>query len=138
VPEPEDVLPDGGPCPQELIVATELQNRFVAISDGFPVEIEAGPQGGWHVWVSARTTGLPRRGTLSWVLRSGSTVLSEPLSLHLDDSVDRIACGWEHRKAALTFAVIGEPWRGKSAELEARWEEFGGTPLIVKRGVTLR
>ena len=33
--------------------------RFEALEDGQEVELVAGAQGGWHVWISLRTQGIP-------------------------------------------------------------------------------
>lgn len=142
VPEPEGdagTLPDGGPCPRGLVLGTEsAQSSFVALTDGAPLEIHRGPQGGWHVFVSTQATSLPRTGTLSYVLRSSSAVVSAPLRLELADLViEDISCGWERRNDALVFSQMGEPYRGAPGELEVTLERFGSAPVTVKRSVSL-
>ena len=141
VPEPEGdagTLPDGGPCPKALVLGTEADGGFVALSDGAPLKINAGPQGGWHVWVSTEATALPRTGALSYVLRSSSMVVSAPLRLELDNIViEDITCGWSRRNDALVFNQMGEPFRGMSGELEVTFESPGSAPTTVKRNVSL-
>lgn len=140
-PEPEDwdggVLPDGGLCPQELVVTTLDGGSFTILGANDPLVIEAGPQGGWHVWVGAHTTGLPPFGTLNWTLKSGAGSIADPLSMRVRDAATQTACGWDVSYGRLGFAVNGEPWRGRTAELEARWEATGREPLVVKRTVRL-
>lgn len=142
-PEPEldgGTWPDGGPCPRELVLGTESEAReFVALSDGAELEINAGPQGGWHVWVSVQARATRQSGTLSYVLRSGTQVLSAPLRIELGDAfLEPIACGWERRSDALTFENSGEPWRGQLGEVQMTLESFGTTPSVVKKNVVLR
>lgn len=142
-PEPvEDAgtLPDGGPCPKELVLGTETELReFVTMTEGSDLKINAGPQGGWHVWVSVRATAWSRTGTLSYVLRSGGMVVSAPLRIDLGEAfLDSITCGWERRSDALTFTGVGENFRGAGGEVEMTYEAFGVAPTVVKRGVILR
>jgi hypothetical protein len=141
VPEPEGdagTLPDGGPCPKALVLGTEVDGGFVALTDGAPLKINAGPQGGWHVWVSTEATALSHSGSLSYVLRSSSMVVSAPLRLELDNIViEDITCGWSRRSDALVFNQMGEPFRGMSGELEVTFESPGSAPTTVKRTVSL-
>jgi hypothetical protein len=138
IPVPEidgGTLPDGGPCPKELVLGTEIDGHdFQALVDGADLKINQGPQGGWHVWVSVRATAMASSGTLSYVLRSSTQqVLSAPLRIDLTMSpVDSITCGWERRTDALVFMNDGEPFRGTTGELELSY----GT-LTVKRSVRL-
>lgn len=44
--------------------------RFVPVTDGQEVPLVRGAQGGWHLWVSARATGLDS-GTASLVIEHG-------------------------------------------------------------------
>jgi hypothetical protein len=142
-PEPEidaGTQPDGGACTKALVLGTETDARtFDALSDGSQLMIQRGPQGGWHVWVSVRASAMPQSGTLSYVLRSSSAVVSAPLRLELANLVlNPITCGWERRNDALTFEDSGETFRGSSGELELRFESPGFTPQVVKRAVQLR
>jgi hypothetical protein len=139
VPEPvEDAgtLPDGGACQKELVLGTETDLRqFVPISEGSDLKINAGPQGGWHVWVSVRASAWPRTGTLTYTLRSGGGAVSSPLRIDLGEAfLDSITCGWERRSDALTFNVVGENFRGAAGEVEMTYEAFGAAPTTVKRG----
>ncbi len=140
-------LPDGGPCPLELDLGTELlprdggyQREFSSLRDGGALEIIFGPQGGRHVWVSARASGLPRTGTLTWVLRSNGAQYG-PLRLVLtrnEPGYYPITCGWDHRNNALVLPDTGAPSGGEAAELEATWSEFGSAPVVVTTPVQLR
>lgn len=143
VPEPEldaGTLPDGGPCVRALLLGTESEtHEFRALVDGADLEINAGPQGGWHVWVSVQASAVPRYGALSYVLRAGNEVVSAPLRIELSGApLDTIACGWERRTDALVFQSSGEPYRGMTGQLEVSWESFGASPITVKRSVTLK
>ena len=137
VPEPEV---DGGACSKQLVLGTESETQqFVSLVDGADLRINAGPQGGWHVWVSVKASATSRAGTLSYVLRSGAQVLSEPLRIDLSRAIlDPIDCGWERRSDALVFMGSGEPWRGTTGELEMNFEVAGKAPVVVKRSVALR
>ena len=142
-PEPEfdgGTWPDGGPCPTELVLGTESETRaFVVLSEGSDLKINQGPQGGWHVWVSVQARSTRQSGTLSYVLRGGSQVLSAPLRIELAQAqLEPIGCGWERRSDALTFSDSGEPWRGQVGEVELRLESFGASPVVVTRRVLLR
>jgi hypothetical protein len=142
VPEPEEdggTRADGGACPTELVLGTEaVDGGFSPLPDGAPLKIHSGPQGGWHVFVSVNALTLPRTGTVSYVLRSGSSVVSAPLQLELVNLViEPIECGWERRSDALTFNTVAEPYRGATGELEVRLETFGASPVVVKRAVAL-
>ncbi len=143
VPEPEidgGTLADGGACPKQFVLGTETQTQaFSALTDGSEVTIIRGFQGGNHVWVSVQANSMPKTGTLSYVLRSNSVVVSAPLRIDLGEAIlDPITCGWERRSDALTFESSGEPFRGATGEIELRWESFGATPVVVKRSVQLK
>jgi hypothetical protein len=143
MPEPlfdAGTLPDGGPCLRELVLGTETDVReFRALVDGADLRIIAGPQGGWHVWVSVQASALPRSGVLTYVLRSGNAVVAGPLRIDLQNApIDSITCGWERRSDALTFQSSGEPFRGLGGQLEVTWESFGSTPITLKRSVVLQ
>lgn len=140
-------LPDGGPCPLELDLGTEVlpldggyQREFSSLRDGGALEIIFGPQGGRHVWVSARAFGLPRSGTLTWVLRTDVAQYG-PLQRVLtrdEPGYYPVTCGWAHRNNQLVLPDTGAPSGGAPAELEATWSEFGSAPVVVTAPVQLR
>lgn len=136
-------LPDGGACPVELVIGTEdleaSPRAFRPLTDGGTLEIIAGPQGGWHVWVSVRSTGRAPTGVLRWALRGDGATLTRGATQDLAQlGVERISCGWEQRMTGLPFDASGEPWRGRTAVLEASWEPaFGVAPVVVRSAVQL-
>lgn len=49
------------------VVIGQGESAFAPLSDGEVVPIEAGPQGGHHVWLALRVNGLPQMGTFMTV-----------------------------------------------------------------------
>lgn len=141
-------LPDGGACPLSLELGTEVlpsdggfQREFSSLADGGSAEIIFGPQGGRHVWVSVRASGLPRTGTLTWVLRSGGVQLGTPLELVLTRTAsgyEAIPCGWERRSDAYVLSDTAGVTTGVTAELDATWSQFGSAPIVSKVNAELR
>lgn len=60
--------PGGEP---EVIVG-EGQGNYLSIDEGATLQVEAGPQGGYHVWIAARLKNLTASGSVTTV--SGSFV----------------------------------------------------------------
>lgn len=49
---------------QPLVVVGEGRDAYAPLAEGAVMPIEAGPQGGHHVWVALRTKGLGSRGSV--------------------------------------------------------------------------
>lgn len=66
--------PGGAP---EVILG-EGQSDFHAVADGDVLQVEAGPQGGYHVWVAARLKNLTQSGSITTVSGRFPTLDYEP------------------------------------------------------------
>lgn len=77
---PPDDLPDyyptwagsggGGPCEpggESEVILGEGQSDYHALDEADVVQVEAGPQGGYHVWIAARLKNLSQSGSLTLV-----------------------------------------------------------------------
>ena len=62
--DPNDVCMDGGTPSVQVGVG---QSDFFAVDDYAVAQVEAGPQGGHHVWVAARLKNLTQSGSITEV-----------------------------------------------------------------------
>ena len=124
----------------ELEVGTGTTS-FVPLSPGDSLEIVAGPQGGWHVDVSALFSGISPDGAIvRYSVVDGDTSLSFP-SAYRVFSTGLIAQGdaWLHlgRFAQLDIATAAEAV-GRDVALRVTIEpESGGVVATDERDVTL-
>ena len=125
--------PDAGACGEAFIPGTTdtPDAGFVAFVEGQDVEVHAGPQGGFHVFVGVETTGLARAGKLNWSL--GSTAGVELATRTLDVStllLEDVPCGWARRRDVLVFSRTDEvpQVRGVPAQLSLSIDVTGATP----------
>ena len=112
--------------------------RFEPLEDGQPVELVAGVQGGWHVWISLRVSDLGR----------------DPRPIHLtiqpsDESAEademRIALPFDPPRDDGTRQLVGYTgivsnpscWVGELVRLRATMELPAGEVLVAERDVTL-
>lgn len=58
-----DVCKPGGGEP--IVVVGEGQGDYLPLDDGTVVQVEAGPQGGYHVWIAVRMKHLLRSGSIT-------------------------------------------------------------------------
>lgn len=103
---PMPAAPDAGGCAVQVTMGTvdEADGGFVALADGAPLTVHAGPQGGYHVFVGVEARGLPRSGLLTWTLSSsgGLTLATRALDVSTVLLEDR-PCGWARPRDALVF-----------------------------------
>ncbi len=76
--------PGGEP---EVIVG-EGQGNYLEIEDGAELQVEAGPQGGYHVWIAARLKNLTASGSVTTVSGSFVNLDYEPAPVSLVFSFD--------------------------------------------------
>lgn len=60
----EDVCSDGG---EPVVLIGQGQADYLPLQQGETLQVEAGPQGGYHVWISARLKNLRQSGTVTEV-----------------------------------------------------------------------
>ncbi len=132
---PRPSVPDAGGCVESLTPGTTdtPDAGFVAFVDGQEVEVHAGPQGGFHVFVGVETSGRPRAGTLTWTLRSTAGV--ELAARTLDVSgllLEDLSCGWARRRDVLIFSRTDEvpQYRGVPAQLGLSVDVTGSAPRV--------
>jgi hypothetical protein len=119
----QGTAPDAGPevrYVEPRIVAGAGLSAFMALADGDPVEIIAGPQGGWHLDLGARIEGVPAMGLLRYTLRNDAGVV---VSLPAEYAVD-----------PARVMPSGEGWTrvGDRAVLDVRSpDEVSGRPLTL-------
>lgn len=131
-----EALPDGGPCSRAIEVGIHTtQGTFEPLVDGGRLTVERGAQGGVHVFLSVRASGLPTRGELRWSLRSADLQLTDQWVRELSCSVERAACGWERRNEFFLLSTFD--WIGRDATLEVRWETDGEPPVTLVRAVRM-
>jgi hypothetical protein len=93
------------PCPVALRPATRsADGGFELLADGHALEIELGPQGGFHVFVGLEADGLGPTGTITWTLRADEGRVLATRSLGLEGLVlEDTPCGWRRRRDLLIF-----------------------------------
>ena len=130
---PMPAPPDAGGCVETFTPgSTDTPDAgFVAFVEGQDVEVHAGPQGGFHVFVGVETSGLPRMGTLNWRLHSTAGI--ELAARTLDVStllLDDVPCGWARRRDVLIFTRTEEvdTYRGVPAQLGLTLDVAGAAP----------
>lgn len=130
---PMPAPPDAGGCVETFTPgSTDTPDAgFVAFVEGQDVEVHAGPQGGFHVFVGVETSGLPRMGTLNWRLHSTAGI--ELAARTLDVStllLDDVPCGWARRRDVLIFTRTEEvdTYRGVPAQLGLTLDVAGAPP----------
>ena len=130
---PTPAQPDAGSCLEAFTPgSTDTPDAgFVAFVEGQDIEVHAGPQGGFHVFVGVETSGLPRVGTLNWRLHSTAGV--ELAARTLDVSallLDDVACGWARRRDVLIFTRTEEvpQYRDVPAQLGLTLDVPGAAP----------
>ena len=97
------------PVEPSLTLGTGL-TAFQPLEDGDEVALIYGPQGGWHVDVALRTTGIDADGL---VLRTGAfldgTPLAYPLESELrEDWVLPLEDGWERLGDRVVFDIAAD------------------------------
>lgn len=130
---PMPATPDAGGCVAAFTPgSTDTPDAgFVAFVEGQDIEVHAGPQGGFHVFVGVETSGLPRMGTLNWRLHSTAGI--ELAARTLDVSallLDDVPCGWARRRDVLIFTRTEEvdTYRGVPAQLGMTLDVAGAAP----------
>jgi len=130
---PMPSIPDAGGCVESFIAGTTdtPDAGFGAFIEGQDVEVHAGPQGGFHVFVGVETSGLARTGKLRWSLHSVAGV--ELATRTLDVStllLDDVPCGWARRRDVLIFGRTDEvpQYRGVPAQLGLTLDVTGAAP----------
>lgn len=75
---PDACKPLGGGAP--TVVVGRGQADYLPMEDGEVAQVEAGPQGGFHIWVAIRTKNLTQSGSITEVLGSfvDVTAATEP------------------------------------------------------------
>lgn len=128
------------------LTVSEGMGPFRALSDGDALASESGPQGGEHVWVSLRTTGLdPGAYALVGDDRPGPKAL---VGLYDDlgaeqgfGSIARVPWEGDAAQAETTDlqVFLSYEWpRGGEVELVAEAEDACGTTVTHRVRVTLR
>jgi hypothetical protein len=116
--------PPSPPCPVELLVG-DGQQPFRAREDGDVAPIIHGPQGGFHLDVSLRATGLPSPWEVELLaVEPGGVVVSEQHLSIAPAPVDRCTADLEHTIALLDVHELsdddpGEVLAGQTLTLEA-------------------
>ncbi len=130
---PRPSVPDAGGCVEAFTPGTTdtPDAGFVAFGEGHEVEVHAGPQGGFHIFVGVETSALPRTGKLTWTLHSTAGV--ELAARTLDVSallLEDLACGWARRRDVLIFSRTDEvpQYRGVPAQLGLTIDVAGFSP----------
>lgn len=130
---PPSSVPDAGGCVESLIPGTTdtPDAGFAPFVDGQDVEVHAGPQGGFHVFVGVETSGLARTGKLNWSLHSTAGVELAARTLEVSTLLlEDVACGWARRRDVLIFTRTDEvdQYRGAPAQLSLSLEVAGAAP----------
>lgn len=74
------------------------------MDDLHPLDLELGPQGGFHVFVGLEADGLGRNGAIEWSLRADDGRVLATRSLGLEGLVlEETPCGWRRRRDLLIF-----------------------------------
>ena len=83
--EPYDRCKPGG---EPEVIVGEGQGNYLEIEDGAELQVEAGPQGGYHVWIAARLKNLTASGSVTTVSGSFVDLDYEPSPVSLVFSFD--------------------------------------------------
>jgi len=124
-PPPSD--PDAGfigdAGPPELSLGTG-ESTFVPLMNGDEVELIHGPQGGWHVVVSARMSGVDPDGAVLVIeVLSGEEILARVSIALLARRLDRDGPSYFKLNNLLIFDVAGpDEIADREVTLRARWE----------------
>ncbi|MGF1467846.1 MAG: hypothetical protein ACFCGT_17135 [Sandaracinaceae bacterium] len=108
--------------------------RFQELQDGDQVDLVRGAQGGWHVWLSLRTLGLPGQeaSLLIGMERADGTRPPDETQVDIrlglpNDDGERLMLGWP--------AIVAEPgcYVGRLVRLSVRLAADNGAVLTDER-----
>jgi hypothetical protein len=138
-PDDPDVGFIGDAGPPELEVGTG-DGAFVALSNGDSLELIHGPQGGWHVIVSARMSGVELDGAqlvIEVIAGDGAEVLARVSLALLERRLDREGPSYFKLNNFLIFDVAGpSEIADRDVVIRARLEA-GGLVLEDERSATV-
>jgi hypothetical protein len=140
-----DPTPDVDPCKlagqSPTVVVGIGQDEYAALSEGATMPVEAGPQGGHHIWVALRTMGLGARGT---IISITGRVDSIPATIGPFDTIFQLeptADGWcevSGIRFQIDQALSVDQLDGRMMQLTARLRDKVGASAEETRGVVLR
>ncbi|WP_437777233.1 hypothetical protein [Sorangium sp. So ce1097] len=135
---PDPCKPDGGGAP--VVVVGEGQGDYFPLEDLDEVQVEAGPQGGYHVFIAIRIKNLRRSGSMtvvSGVVPELDTTI-EPLRVIFTLDPDE---GGFCKLSGLRFRLDGErtieELLGKVVDIEVTVTDTDGDTGTGRRRVTL-
>ena len=96
---PEGPLPDPLPGALEIGTVTGVDGSgFAAVADGTELTLTPGAQGGFHIWVNVRVSGLVGEHYLEWDARrvADDVLVSRAIPQYLDVSETAMEDWWEN------------------------------------------
>jgi len=128
---------DAGACAASLTLGTTASDGgFVPLMNGLELEVVRGAQGGFHVFVAAEVSGLPKLGALEWGLQSmsGQSLASRSLEVSAL-RLEEVPCGWRRPRDLLIFDDTDQVpmLRGVPATLKGSLQGLEASFTIVPR-----
>lgn len=104
-PEPD---PDPEPVPGLLEIGTAIGedgSGFAAIDDGTEVPLTAGIQGGFHIWLNVKVSGIAGEYYLEWDARRvvDDELVSRAIPQYIDVADDAMTDWWENPRGMPSF-----------------------------------
>ena len=132
------------PCKRDgdapVVVVGEGQGDYLPLDEGETVQVEAGPQGGHHIWIALRTKGLAQSGsitTLSGEVPSTSQVIEDFRVVFSLDKDDGGYCKLYGLRFQLDATIPIADLLGKQVLVRAKLEDASGTVGTSEKLVTL-
>ncbi len=122
-----------------MLEVGEGRDAFAAIEDGATLTLEAGPQGGYHVWLAVRAFGVRQQGSLVEARASLPTLDREVPALLSVVTFDRVddACELSGLRFRVDDGIAVEELLGRELALELTLSDSTGATQTAKRSVFL-